>query len=365
MIFNEFIDLINLLIASWSITGVSVILLIYFLTHPEKVEKWESILASWFSFTGKKFKKIHISKDIQSKINTYRKEINKECEGLIPFKTSIKFINPFSFEKERVEHKEDKVIVVLKDKKNQDENFVRASMFSIKDILIPNSRRYIEPHLMNSIDLQFVKNLIFNQNKSKLNYFIDNHLSPKLDEDEKLKENINILEVLTERGVFTRILLKEIKDYGLKYYPEPPNIEYFKEPTSFFEKIKEFAYKKAGEDINPTFRGTNIKIGIVMIGRYSKVFTRTGDLNLDPYIQWVFKCEEEGISSIYILARDRTTLAAQNIAAILDQMPDRFEMVNNSVYTSKIRDHKILLKPRIEKKEHKAICIHYYIKNNL
>lgn len=365
MLFNEIIDLINLLIASWSTTGVLIFLLIYFLTHPEKVEKWESILARLFSFTGKKVKKKYISTDIQSKMNTYRKEINKECEGLVPFKTVIKFINPFSFEKERVEHKEDKVIVVLKDQKNQDENFVRATMFSIKDILIPNSRRYIEPRLMNSIDLQFVKNLILNQNKSKLNYFIDNHLSPRLDEDEKLKENINILEVLTERGVFTRILLKEIKDYGLKFYPESSTNEHFKEPASFFEKIKEFAYKKAGEDINPTFRGSNIKISIVMIGRASKVFTKTGDLNLDPYIQWVFKCEEEGISSIYILARGRTILAAQNIAAILNQMPDRFEMMNSSVYTSMIRNNKILLKPNIKKKEHKTICIHYYIKNNL
>ena len=238
-------------------------------------------------------------------------------------------------------------------------------MFSVKDILIPNSRRYIGSHLMNSVDLQFVKNLIFNQNKSKLNYFIDNYLSPKLDDDEKLEENINILEILTERGVFTRILLKEIKDYGLRFYPQTSTKAHFKEPKMFFEKIKEFAHKKAGEDVNPTFDGSNIKISMGMIGRYGKIFTKNGDLNLDPYIQWIFNCEDKGISSIYLLARDRTILAVQNIAAFLDQMSDRFEMVTNSVYTIKIRDNKILLKPRIGKKEHKAICIHYYIKNNL
>lgn len=354
MLLNEFIDMMNLIIASWSITGFVIILLIYFLTHPDKVEKWESILARWFSFTGKKVKKIYISKDIQSKMNIYRKEINQECEGLIPVKTSIRFIKPLSFERERIEHKEDKIIVILKDKKNQDENFVRASIFSIKDTLIPNSRRYIDPHLMNSIDLQFIKNLILNQDKSKLNYFLDYHLSPKLEEDNELKDNINTLELLTERGVFTRILLKEMKDYGLRFYPKPSSKEYFKEPKLFFEKVKEFAHKKKGEDINPTYNGSNIRVSIVLIGRHGTVFTKPGELNLDPYIQWVFKCEEEGIKSIYIMAIDSTILAAQNIAAILDQMSDRFEMVKNSVYSIKIR-----------KNEHKAICIHYYIKNNL
>lgn len=359
---SEELSIIISLVSSWLLTGIFGTIIIYFIFHPEKVEKWVAILAKFFSFTSKKVEKIHISKDIQSKLNIYRKEVNKECEDLVPFKANVKFLNPLSFGEDRVEHHEDKVIIIMKDRKNQDENFVKASLFCVKNTLIPNARRYVDPLLMKSADLQFVKNLIAEVDKAKLNYFIDNHLSIQIENDDELAENINILGLLTERGVFTRILLKILREYGLQFFPRPSTPKHFEEPRIFFEKIKEFAHKKSGEDINPTFEGNNIKISIVMIGRSSKVFTETGDINISPYIKWIFSCEDKGINSIFLLARDRTIIAVQQIAYLLDQMPERFEMVDMSVYPVKIRNNFSL---KDKDKESKAICMHYLIKNSL
>ena len=350
------------LVTSWSLTSVLATILIYFLFHPEKIEKWVAMIAKLFSFTSKKVEKIHISKDIQSKLNIYRKVVNKECEGLVPLKANVKFLNPMSFGEDRVEHHEDKVIIVMKDRKNQDENFVKASLFCVENTLIPNARRYVDPQLMKSVDLQFVKNLIADVDKVKLNYYIDNHLSIQLEDNNELAEIFNILDLLSERGVFTRILLKVLREYGLQFFPHPSIPRHYEEPRIFFEKIKEFANKKPGEDINPTFEGKHIKISIVMIGRSAIVFTETGGVNVLPYMKWIFSCEDKGINSIFLLARDRTIIAAQQIADLLDQMPDRFEMVANSVYSIKIKN-KYSLKDRDKKS--KAICIHYIIKKNL
>jgi len=356
---EELLTIIGL-VTSWSLTFA--IISIYFLFHPEKVEKWFAIIAKLFSFTSKKVEKIHISKDIQSKLNIYRKEVNKECEGLVPSKTKVKFLNPMSFGEDRVEHHEDKVIIIMKNRKNQDENFVKASLFCVENTLIPNARRYVDPQLMKSVDLQFVKNLIAKVDKAKLNYYIDNHLSIQLENNNELVENINILDLLSERGVFTRILLKVLRDYGLQFFPRPSIPGHYEEPRIFFEKIKEFANKKPGEDINPTFKGKHIKISIIMIGRSAKVFTEAGDVNVSPYMTWIFSCEDKGINSIFLLARDRTIIAAQHIAGLLDLMPERFEMVANSVYSVKIKN-KYSLKDRDKKS--KAICINYIIKENL
>ena len=349
-------------VTSWSLTGVFAIILIHFLFHPEKIEKWVALIAKLFSFTSKKVEKIHISKDIQSKLNIYRKGVNKESEGLVPFKANVKFINPMSFGEDRVEHHEDKVIIIMKNRKNQDENFVKASLFCVENTLIPNARRYVDPQLMKSIDLQFVKNLIADVDKAKLNYYIDNHLSIQLENNNELVENINILDLLSETGVFTRIFLKVLRDYGLQHFPHPSIPEHYEEPRIFFEKIKEFANRKSGEDVNPTLEGKHIKISIIMIGRPTKVFTETGDVNVSPYMKWIFSCEDKGINSIFLLARDRTIIAAKHITYLLDLMPDRFEMVANSVYSVKIKN-KYSLKDRDKKS--KVICTHYIIKENL
>jgi len=359
---SEDLSIIISLVSSWSISGFVIILFFYFAFNPEKAEKWIALLTRLFSFASKKVEKIHISKDIQSKLNIYRKEVNNECKDLIPFKISVKFLNPVNFGEDRVEHYEDKVIIIMKDRKNQDENFVKASLFCVEHTLIPNARRYLDPLLMKSVDLQFVKNLIADVDKAKLNYFIDNHLSMHIEDNNEIAENINILDLLSERGVFTRIFLKVLREYGLQFFPRPSIPEHYKEPRIFFEKIKEFANKKSGENINPTFEGDYIKVSIIMIGRSSKVFTETGDVNISPYMKWIFNCEDMGINSIFLLARDRTIIAVQHIASLLDQMSERFEMVGNSVYSSKINNN-LSLKKR--NSESKAICMHYLIKQNL
>jgi len=145
----------------WGIIVLLLLILFYVIKNPEKVEKWKSLLAGAFAWISTKAEKIQISKDIESKLNSYRKETNKECDVLIPYKTEVKFLKPLDFSVERTEEKGDKVIIIMRNRKNQNINLIRAAMISTEKILIPNSRQYVDPYLMKSIDLQFIKNFIF------------------------------------------------------------------------------------------------------------------------------------------------------------------------------------------------------------
>lgn len=336
---------------------VFVVILLYiviqFILNPEKAEKWGAILSKAFSAVSTKMEKIHISKDIQYRFNTFRKEINRECNDLVPYKTEIKFVKPANIRKDRVEHKDDKVIIVMKDRKNQDENFVRAAILSTDKILIPNSRKYIDNHLMKSIDLQFIRNLILATNKSKLNFFIEKWLAPELKNDVELENKVRILDKLTELGVFTRILLQELKDYGLVFYPRLPDSKYFKEPNEFFETLQELANKQHQIDIKPDYIGKYIKVSMVMVGRPGTVFKSEG-IDIDPYIKWIFTCEEFGYKTIYLLALKMNITAVKKIEKFLDMMSDRFEKVSESNFNVKINNKAL-----------PAICIRYYILKNL
>jgi len=343
-------EIINIIV-SWSISGIFLSILIYFLLNPEKVEKWGSIFAKLFSFFSIKAEKFQISKDIQSKLNLFRKEINRECENLIPCKTEIKFINPLG--KETIEHKEKKIIIILKNRKNQDENLVRAAVFCVENTLIPYARRYIEEHLRRSIDLQFIKNFIFSKDKNKLNYYIENYLNPELKRNNFLKNKIRILEKLSNQGIFTRILLKELKNYGLNFYSNLPQKAHFEESNYFFDKLRELAEKKKGENINPTYNGQYIKMSIVLIGRFHTIF-KGFRIITSPYIKWIYSCEKNGIKSVYLLAWRTNIFVAEKIAKRLDQMPERFQMISKSEYLVKIKIKKV-----------KAICMHYQILKNV
>ncbi len=338
----------------WAIVIVLIVILIYFIINPEKIEKWSSIFARIFSFMSNKIEKHYISRDIQYKINSFGKEINKECQDLIPYKTEIRFINPTGFTKESCQHCEDKVIILMKDKHNQDENFVKAALISTENTLIPNSRNYVEPTLMKSIDLQFVKNLIFSENKNKLSFYIDNYFAPEIQENNILEGNIKVLEKLTEQGIFAKILLQELKDYGMVFYPNTPNNKIIKETKDFFENLRELAFKKHHEDVKLIFEGINIKVSFLLIGKTTKIFKPRG-INISPYKQRIFTCEEIGINIVYILAWGINIVAARKLSDELDLMPDRFQKLSESSYKIKINKREKL----------DAICIRYRLLKNL
>jgi len=346
-------DITNLIITitSTSFGTVFLILFIILLKNPEKADKWASNLSRFFSFLGKKVEKVYISRDIQSKLNSYGKETNKECADLIPYKTEVKFID---FGKDRTEEEEKKVIIIMRNRKNQNENLIRATLLGIKKLLIPNSRRYIDPHLIKSIDLQFIKNFISSKDKIKLNYYMDYFLIPELENDRELAQKINILGNLTEKGIFTRILLRELRNYGLKFHSKIARSTNFEETKNFYDILKKVAKKRRGEDINPTYNGKDIKMSIVMIGRSEKVFTLTGEIDISPYMNWIFTCEDQGIGSIYLLGAIKTIEAVDKISKLLEKMPDRFEKCSESIYNV-----------NIENKTFPAICMHYSILKNI
>jgi len=241
----------------------------------------------------------------------------------------------------------------MKDRHNQDENFVNAAIVSTEQTLIPNSRYYIEPVVMKSIDLQYVKNLIITKNRNKLGCYIANFLTPEIEKSEEIEENIQILEKLTEQGVFTRILLQELKEYGLIFYPKNSNNSILKESKHFFNVLSELAYKKHHEDVKLNFLGNYLKIGFVLIGITTKVFNLKG-INTSPYKQRIFKYEEDGIKTVYLLAWGINTIAAKKLSEELELMPEKFQKISESSYKAKIGNNK-----KIE-----AICISYKILQN-
>ena len=81
---------------------------------------------------------------------------------------------------------------------------------------------------------------------------------------------------------------------------------------------------------------------------------KQGEIDIGPYINWILKCEENGLKTIYLLAMGRNVKATEKICNHLNLMPSRFQKISESNYNMEIN-----------KKTHITKCIKYKIVNNL
>ena len=132
-------DLVSLI--PWSTTGILAALLIYFITHPEKAEKWGSIFYRVFATVSHKAEQGYIALNIQGYTDDFSKRINREIDGLLPHGLKIEWvrgaISPESF------IKGGKVVIKLSYHTNEDENVINVVREYVSKNLITNARPHI------------------------------------------------------------------------------------------------------------------------------------------------------------------------------------------------------------------------------
>jgi len=171
-------------------------------------------------------------------------------------------------------------------------------------------KRYLPLVLRNAIDLSLAKKILSEEEDSgtSLEYFSHNMLEPSLSSDEALKSKFAMTQLLEKKGLFTRILLREVRLLGKKLYPEESSEEVISETESFFEFLEPFA-KHTGEvdDIsNWEFVHNNIRLGIVYVARQETI-QREG---LEPYRNRIDQKIRRGCNKIYLFGRGRNNLEA-------------------------------------------------------
>lgn len=133
---------------------------------------------------------------------------------------------------------ENKCVIMMRPYTNQFKNLAHVISAYIPESLLPKSRNYIEPILMESIDHTVSKAFLQN-NTTALNYYVSNFLN---EPSETVINNIDLLEELNRKGFLTRILIPEYENLS-QLYPSSPNNTTYKESIELFECIQEYALK--------------------------------------------------------------------------------------------------------------------------
>lgn len=284
-----------------NVAWISVV--IYLIMRPEVAEKWGAIFLRLFYKISKKAEMQHVALDIQGKVNSFAKSINKQAQGIIPYGIKIKWVTGEITRESFLEGND--VIIRINYHTNQDENIIRITEQFIMTGLLHDSRPYVDEKVMRATDLIMVKNMIQKEHHTALPVYYSDVLNPELSADDEISDYVTMMQQLDQLSFFTPVFLKELQFLGVKMQfsiPEPPVKEETRNLIRFLnEKVTK---RRPGEDVSPTFVGNKIKVSIVYV-------SRTGIAK--RHLKWIDKCAQMGIDRIYLCARGRNVYVVKEL----------------------------------------------------
>jgi hypothetical protein len=272
--------------------GVALVLFLTWIFFPERIEKWAILLHKLLAYVSEKHERRYIEKHIENGINSWRKRACKECDGVLPYEFKLKWANVDAVESEL---NEGKLIVKMKNHRNQSKNFAIAVREYVPNTLIPKARRYVQPLIADGINHVVSKSILCDDTRA-LSYFADMS-SGEFTSKPDLKKTIEELDIIHGQGKLTRILLSEYNALS-KLHPSDPSEEIHRETADFEKLVFNFVMKKPEEDVDLNFNRANLQVAIVAVAKSSKLFT----FGLQPYLSFVERMMKEGIPKFYITA---------------------------------------------------------------
>jgi hypothetical protein len=281
-------------------------LLWLFFKHPEKVEKWISIMTRTIAYFSKKAARTHMMTDIQSTIDAQRKKLNIH-EEVLPYGVSVKWTNA---DEVQTDLKENKVVIMMCPYQSQARNLAHIVSVYVPRALLPKARRYVEPNLMSGID-HTVSKFILKENTTALEYYLSEVMEQANDE---VKSWIVKMDKLNEQGILSRILLPEIKRLDI-LYPQEPNQKVLIESVELASLLHRLATKEPGIDISPHYSGMYIKMAVVPVAKPGKI----ADEGVGAHLAFIEYALSYGIDHFYVVSTGPLIKYARDLVRIIQQ----------------------------------------------
>ena len=280
----------------WGLLLIVIILIIVFY---DELEKLIAKLYDLFSWVSAGWRRRAVKADIQSKVNSFSRVIDKEAPNIMPYNMKLQFVK----EIDRAEMLREKnlVLVRIRDRRHDDKNFVHAMLTFCPVGVLPASRPYLDDVLSDAIDFTITRKFLSAiRYQGALNYLHKEVIEPEIAEKPELDKLCAILDHLDEQGLFTKVVLRELRDFGTKIGSRYPTEAHKQEARQFVEYMDTIATRTPQEATQTKFQGTYISMNFVFIGTSLKIKME----GCVPYLDAIRWDKSVGLEKIYIAARD-------------------------------------------------------------
>lgn len=290
-------------------------LLILIVTNLERVEKAVGFFLGLFSWAGAGVRRRSIRARIQGDVNTFSRSIDAEVKGLMPYNMRLEFVK----EVDRAEllRGEPVVVVRMRDRKDDHSNLVHAMLAFCPVGLISQARPYLGKSVSLAIDLTLTRKLLNSlQDYSGLQYLYDDVVPMMKAESPDLDGFCSTFDYLDQRGLLTRVVLREFRDFGASVESHYPQQEHADEARGFIEYVHTVASRSPGEDmVEPGYRGQYIATAFVLIG----IEDRIASEGATPYLRHLRFLRSRGFKRALLAARGRSIDMAQRVSYLAEK----------------------------------------------
>lgn len=302
------------LIVRYGEWGLIVFILILIFLYPEKVDKWRAIIFRFCTWAGPSWRKRQLKAAIQSNINLFSRSTDKEVRGIMPYNMKLEYVKDMDRAELLVE--KNLVIVRIRDRRDDDKNLVHAMLTFCPSGLLSQVRPYLDGPLSDAADYTITRKLLNKlKHYSALAYLYREIIEPGVQENPDLDKISRIFDRLDEQGLFTRVILRELRDFGARIGSRYPEVAHKEEARRFVDYMDVIATRMPGEECDTQFQGNYISMGFVWVGKSEKVAS-AGTI---PYIQAVQWKKNMGIERVYIAARNAFIDTATRVAYLAEK----------------------------------------------
>ncbi len=257
------------------------------------------------------YKRRTVSFELESEINTALKEFGKEGAGFVQHEIVVCWLTPED-EARSLFFRGGKAYIKIDFAEDKERNLVEALLVYCNDCLLPEIRQYTARPLMRAIDLTFIDELLDRRNAVRGRTFFTQEVIPReLSVTPEINKYLDTLELLSQHGLFIRILLPELQDYPGMTHRKITRRTHLEQMEAFIDFLRTTAedrtnlIKRAWLHIRET-----IRTGVVFVG----ITHRLQYEGTRPYVTRTARDNVAGARTVYLIGYNLGVIYVPTIA---------------------------------------------------
>jgi len=309
--------------------GPLIALILYMITHPDKIERWHEIFARLFSFISKTAERHSVSADIQARLYSFI--AHYPIKEIFPYKLRIKWVTNSNFES-YVE--ENEVIVIMDNHSNNARNFVNAITAYTSQGLFPSVREYLPSDILGAAELLIQEKIIREKRPDALQIFKKEIIPSMLEINPEINPYKDKFSILDTYGYFDNLFLVELSFSGPRL-EEHDMTARKKDIDGFIFHLKYLAGRQPGDDSTPLFYdGKVFRPWTILVAKPETIVWGS-----DPYTKRVNQAITRKYDSVYLMARKNNMKYIEPLVkAIKENTKAKF--ISKKIFRSKTYDGK-------------------------
>jgi len=244
------------------------------------------------------YKRRTVKLEIESEINAALKEFGKEGAGFVEHEVNIKWLTPEE-KARKLFFEGGKAYIKLDFAEDKERNIVEAALLYCNECLLIETRQYIARPLMRAIDITFIDELLDRRNAVRGRaYFMQEVIPREIEATPGIDKYLDILELISQHGLFIRVMLPELKEYPGRTQRRIPRKNHLKQVEEFADFLKTTAEDRTRWDKRVWLHiGETIRVGIILVGLTDKLQFEGSK----PYVRRTAIDNSKGARTVYLI----------------------------------------------------------------